>query len=252
LGIKKENSMPFDRVEEFLDWQLEPLGMNFETFAEQVYHTVPVKYEQHTQGELRLDGESGFGTTSGRVHLYSERLKTEGGWGPLPTYKEPPSSPLSTPDQISEYPLILITGCRSHFYFHTEYRQIPRLRELQPYPHVDIHPGTAAEYGIAHGDWVWIESPQGRIRQKARLTKRLHPRMISAEHGWWYPEKEGPQHGCFDSNVNVLCSNDGPYDPATSGTLLTGYLARIYRAEGPPEGIVEVKKDPYTLLNRYE
>jgi len=76
--------------------------------------------------------------------------------------------------------------------------------------------------------------------------------MISADHGWWYPEKEGPLHGCFDSNINVLCSNDGPYDPATSGTLITGYLVKIYRAEGPPEGILDVKEDPATALNRQQ
>jgi len=153
---------------------------------------------------------------------------------------------------LNKYPLILIAGCRSHFYFHTEYRQIPRLRELQPYPHVDIHPETAAAYGIAEGDWVWIASSEGRIRQKARLTRRVHPRMVSAEHGWWYPEKEGPLHGCFDSNINVLCSNDGPYDPATSGTLITGYLVAIARADGPPEGIIEVKHDLFMMMNKGE
>lgn len=249
LGIDKKAFMPFDRIEEFLDWQVEPLGMNYATFAQQVYHTAPVRYERHTLGELRRDGKPGFGTTSGRVHLYSERLKLEGGWGPLPVYKEPPSGPISTPDQMRQYPLILIAGCRSHFYFHSEYRQIPRLRQLQPYPHVDIHPDTAAAAGIREGDWVWIESPHGRIRQKARVTKRVQPTMVSADHGWWYPEKEGPLHGCFDSNINVLCSNDGPYDPATSGTLITGYLVRIYRADGPPDGIIQVKSDPFTLWN---
>jgi anaerobic selenocysteine-containing dehydrogenase len=252
LGVKKEAFMPFDRVEEFLDWQLEPLGMDFATFAKQVYHTAPVEYERYKKGALRLDGKPGFGTTSGKVHIYSERLKIEGGWGPLPGYKEPPSSPVSTPEQAKEYPLILIAGCRSHSYFHTEYRQVPRLRELQPYPRVDIHPETAIEYGIGEGDWVWIESPHGRVRQKARLTKRVQQQMISADHGWWYPEKEGPLHGCFDSNINVLCSNDGPYDPATSGTLITGYLVKIYRAEGPPEGILDVKEDPATALNRQQ
>jgi anaerobic selenocysteine-containing dehydrogenase len=117
---------------------------------------------------------------------------------------------------------------------------------------VDIHPETAARYGIEPGDWVWIESPHGRVRQKARVTKRVQPHMISAEHGWWYPEKDGPEHGCFDSNINVLCSNDGPYDPATSGTLITGYLVRIYRAEGPPEGILSAETDPFTDFNKQE
>jgi anaerobic selenocysteine-containing dehydrogenase len=34
---------------------------------------------------------------------------------------------------------------------------------------VEIHPGTAASLGVQGGDWVWVESPKGRIKLRARL-----------------------------------------------------------------------------------
>jgi anaerobic selenocysteine-containing dehydrogenase len=37
------------------------------------------------------------------------------------------------------------------------------------FPTVQINPETAGKLGIADGDWVWIESPRGKVRQKARL-----------------------------------------------------------------------------------
>lgn len=52
-----------------------------------------------------------------------------------------------------EYPLIITTGRRIPVYFHSEHRQLPWCREQWPVPRVEIHPKTAAEYGIEQGDW---------------------------------------------------------------------------------------------------
>lgn len=243
LGITGEGWMPFKTVDGFIHWQLEPLGITQDDLKEKGFvEPCEVTFERYKTGELRLgapffDGKPGFSTGSGVVQLYCEGLKA-GGNGALPTHIEPPKSFVNTPELAKEYPLICMSGARSHFFFHTEYRQIPWLRELHQLPRVEINPQTAEELGIKNGDWVWIENEQGRIRQIAKLTEGIHPKMIMADHGWWYPEKPAPEHGCFDSNINVLGSNKGPYDPATSATQLTGYLCKIYKAnEGAPEGI---------------
>jgi anaerobic selenocysteine-containing dehydrogenase len=34
------------------------------------------------------------------------------------------------------------------------------------FPCGQLHPETAAKYGVKDGDWIWIESPRGKIRQK--------------------------------------------------------------------------------------
>ena len=81
-------------------------------------------------------------------------------------------------------PLVLTTGGRISFFFNSEHRQIDKLRKAQRDPIAEIHPETAARFGIANGAWMWIETKRGRIRQKAKLTNGNrpagHPRRSTA------------------------------------------------------------------------
>ena len=68
-------------------------------------------------------------------------------------------------------------GRTSHsMFFHSEHRQIPRLRAMHPDPEVLVHPNDAEKYGIRDGEWVWIENQRGKARQKARVTVDHHGR----------------------------------------------------------------------------
>jgi anaerobic selenocysteine-containing dehydrogenase len=165
------------------------------------------------------------------VELYSSILKGQG-YDPLPYYVEPPLSPISTPEIAKEYPFILITGARRLCYFHSMGRQIPWLRELAPDPEIEIHPQSASELGIKDGDWVWIELPKvkGRIKHKAKLTKGIHPRVVSCEAHWWLLEKPGPDHGHWEVNINALISGDPPYDPIAGTIPMRGLLCKVYPA----------------------
>ena len=115
--------------------------------------------------------------------------------------------------------------------FHAEGRQISSLRRRVPDPLVEIHPETARAEKIREGDWVWIETPQvqgERVKFKVKITDRAHPKIIHARHGWWFTEKASPEHGCFDSNVNVVLS-DGPSREAICASVRTrGTLCKIY------------------------
>jgi anaerobic selenocysteine-containing dehydrogenase len=106
------------------------------------------------------------------------------------------------------------------------------LRKAHRYPQAEIHPQTAKQFGIVNGDWIWIETRRGRIRQKAKLTTGIDPRVIHAEHGWWYPEESGPEYGVWTSNVNLLTDNQPPYDPAMGTYQLRGLLCRVERVVG--------------------
>ncbi len=44
---------------------------------------------------------------------------------------------------------------------------------------------AAEARGIAAGDWVSIETPEGSVRARARLNDDLDPRVVIGEHGWW-------------------------------------------------------------------
>jgi anaerobic selenocysteine-containing dehydrogenase len=210
----------WDDFEQALDWILEPMDITWQQFKKMDYIRGEVEYRKYEK--------RGFSTPTGKFELYSTLLEK---WGcdPLPTYREPPEGPVSTPDIFSEYPYILITGARLPGFFHTENRQVSWLRELHPDPVVQIHPDAARRENIREGDWVIIESPRGRVRQRALFFTGMDPRIVSAQHGWWFPEKKDPAHGWEESNINLLTDNAyETCDPAMGATSVRTLLCRIY------------------------
>ncbi|GAF98049.1 unnamed protein product, partial [marine sediment metagenome] len=49
------------------------------------------------------------------------------------------------------------------------------------------------------------------------------------DHAWWFPEKPPPEHGCFDSNINVVLSDSGPREAICGSVATRGTLCRIYK-----------------------
>lgn len=238
MGRRMGVNMGWKDKYEFFNFILAPRQMTFEDFRKARAIMRPPSYKAFETGGMRRDHRPGFETPNGKFNLYSEDLKLFG-HGPLPQYIEQPITPFSRPDLLPEYPYVLITGGRSHAYFHTEYRQSPWMREIHTYPTVDINTETAAKHNIKSGDWIYIETNHGKCKQRANVTNAVHPQVIHAEHDWWFPEKSAQEdlHGAFECNCNLLIANDGPYDPAV-GTDNFGGLCKIYKAQdGAPKGI---------------
>ena len=209
----------WDTFEGGLDHILEPMGITWKDFEKMDYIRGDVNYRKYK--------EKGFSTPTGKFELYSTLLE-KWGYDPLPQFREPPEGPNSSPEIYKEYPYILITGRRQPGFFHTENRQLPWLRELHKDPVVEIHPETAEKEGIGEGDWVIIESPRGKVRQRARLFAGMDPRIVSAEHAWWFPENKDPGHGWDESNINILTSNAyEDCDPAMGATHVRTLLCKI-------------------------
>jgi anaerobic selenocysteine-containing dehydrogenase len=215
-----------EAVEDVLDAQLAAggVGMTFDQIKQKGFYKVPFKYRKY------LDG--GFKTPTGKIELYATRFE-QLGYAPLPYYEEPPESPLRAPKVAAHYPLVLTTGGRISFFFNSEHRQIDKLRKAQRDPVAEIHPDTAARFGIVKGAWMWIETPRGKIRQKAKLTDGIDPRVIHVQHGWWFPEQPGPEYGVWTSNANLLTSNQPPYDLAMGTYQLRALLCRVAPADAP-------------------
>lgn len=209
---------------------LKAAGITFDELKKRRWISRPQRWRKYEQGLLRKDKQPGFETPTAKIDLDLTGM-SDLGVDPLPVHKEPPESPVSNPELAKEYPLVLTTGIRSPVYFHTQYRQIPWLREIHPDPIVRIHPDTARNYGIEQGDWVYIESPRGRCRQKALLTVGIHPSIILAEHDWWFPEKPAPEHGVWQSNINLLTNHEPPHDPVLTSYPSRSLLCKIYKAE---------------------
>ncbi|MGQ9546490.1 MAG: molybdopterin-containing oxidoreductase family protein [Dehalococcoidia bacterium] len=227
LGIRlgQENDWPWKTYEEAIEYQLEPLGINYEEFAKAGFVRGARKYRKY-------EGR-GFPTPTGKVELYSTVLEKLG-YDPLPFYEEPPESPVSTPEVAREYPLILNTGGRFMPMYHSEHRQWGiGMRERRPDPLTDIHPDTAGQLGISEGDWIYIETRRGRIKQRAHLNPGILPNVVNCEASWWFPEKPGAEpslHGLWESNANVLTLDDPDCcDPLTGGWCNRALLCRVYK-----------------------
>ena len=216
LGLHE--AFPWKDYHDFLGWMLEGTGMSFDEFCERGILKGEMRYYKYR--------ESGFPTPSGKFEIYSEPLAGQG-ISPLPVYREPPLTPLSAPDVARDYPLILTTGAKIRYFFHSEGRQIESLRRRNPDPLVEIHPDTAAPLGIAEGDRVWVETPEGRVTMRARLWDGVARDVVSAQHAWWFPEEESPEYGWKKSSVNLLFG-DTDYDPDTGSESLRSALCRIY------------------------
>ena len=222
--LGRGDRIPWKKTEDLLDMRLKSLGISFEEFKRLSLIVEPLRYQKYEA--------AGFNTPSGKVELLSQKLARYG-YDPLPYHRENPLTPVSSPALYREYPLILVTGHRHIAFYHSENRQIEKLRALCPDPLIEIHPLQAAKLGIRSGDWVWIESPgmEGRIKQKAKVTENIHPEVVAAQHGWWFPERPGPEHGVFDSNVDLIMSDEVECDPICGAVPVRGTLCRLLKVE---------------------
>lgn len=207
-----------EELEDIMEYQLSPLGVSLEELRKQGVITRPHCYHKYR--------DKGFRTLSKKIELYSKALERLD-YDPLPTFQEPSESPISRADLKTSYPYILTTGSRRREFFHSEQRQIEALRRLRPDPQAEIHPDIAKDHDITEGDWIIISSPRGSIRMRALITIDIRPDVVNVEHGWWFPERPGPDHGFLESNANVLTNSGPPYDPAFGTYQLRGLLCNI-------------------------
>lgn len=226
LARRMNVEIPWYSVEEFNDWTLERVGVTFRELQGRRGQQLafPVRYQKYKS--------QGFKTPTGKIELYSDYLRGIG-FDPLPSYKEPARGAYGT-DLKSRYPLILISHRDVH-YMHSEFRQLPSLRRAYPEPLLEMNPATADDLGIEEGDTVWIETPgfQWSVRGTVKLLPGLHPQTVSMVSHWWFPEKEGPEHGCFESNINAILSHGPPYDPFTGAHQSRAIPCRVRREPSP-------------------
>lgn len=205
----------WENDEEALDAMLEPSGLTYEQLKEERVLHARKEYKKHQ-----------YRTPSGKVEIYSEQLKKMG-YEPMPRWEN-----LSILDDTSEeYPLLL-TNAKEEGYMLTSYKHVASLRKVRPEPVAELNPKTAQKLGLNEGEWVYLETAQGKIKQKLSLNRDIEPRVVYAAFGWWFPEEERESVCAWDrSNINVLTPSGPEYDPETGSLGLRGLPCRVYRAE---------------------
>jgi anaerobic selenocysteine-containing dehydrogenase len=155
----------------------------------------------------------GFNTPSGKVEIWSQKLKSLGG-DPLPMFVEPAESPVSRPDLAKEYPFILIAGSKLEPYTHAMMRNIPELRRHAPENLLEINPQAAHDLNIVDGDRVKVKSLRGSIVTRVSVTSRIDPRVVHLFFGF------------EESNCNLLTDHHA-FDPVTGSSGLKSLLCKV-------------------------
>ena len=209
-AMGEKEYFPWATTENLIETLLEPTGITIEKIRDNIngYEFGALSVDRHLK--------EGFSTPSGKVELYSKTLE-EHGYDPLPTYHEPEESPLSKPNLVKEYPLVLITGCHVIYYTHSRFRNLPKMINKYPYPLVEVNAETAKARGISDGDMAIVESPRGSIRLKTYVTDDILPNIISILYGW------------SEANANLL-TDDESRDPISGYPGFRSLLCNLRKA----------------------
>ena len=201
-----------------------------------VYREPPqTAYRRYEARDEKTGKPKGFATPTGRLEIYSEKLKTLG-YDPLPYWKEPEPGPESTPELFKDFPLILSSGFKPMHWIHGQLRAVPWLRECDEEPRVWVNERTATRLGIQDGDRVLVETPkrdgtiQGNVRLKAKLTEAVHPEVIYIPYGWWQgcSSLALDDGGNLDGSANVNHLYDDSFTDPVSGTIgMASYPCRV-------------------------
>ncbi len=168
-----EEYFPWPTIEQFYDYKLSKSGLTFQEFCDQYdLHLPPSQFKKYEK--------TGFATPTGKVELYSTILE-DLGFDPLPYFRADPPNP-------EGFPLKLFTGVREDSFFQTGHRHVPELRKKQPEPHMFISKSDAKTYQVTQGEWVEIESIQGKVKMMTAIRDDMPKGLIRIPHGWWKPE----------------------------------------------------------------
>ncbi|WP_051749124.1 molybdopterin-containing oxidoreductase family protein [Nevskia soli] len=226
VRMGQEAHWPWKTSKEFFDWRLEPMGKTFDEFLAAGGVDFP-------DPQFKKYEKVGFGTPTGKVELYST-LFEKYGYDPLPAYVEQACTSVSASEEIKkEYPLTFFVGGRSEPYFQSQGRQIHSLRSLCPDPAIELYPETAYDLGFEDGDWVYLETPQGRIKGKIRMSDDAHPNVVRVPYMWWFPEQQAylPNlSGQFQSHDGMILPDSDEFADREQGVpTMGGLLCKIYR-----------------------
>jgi len=201
----------WDEDEDALDVMLEPAGIKYQEFKEMRVLAAKKVKERHA-----------YRTASGKVEIYSEQLKKMG-YSPIPTWEEM----VVFPESDEAYPLLLTNG-KEEAYMLSSYKSVSAIRSMRPEPTAELNPDTAEKLGIKQGEWAYIETKEGKIKQRISLNHHLDPRVVIASFGWWFPEKPSSLYGWEESNINILISSGPEHDPVTGAVQMRGVPCKVY------------------------
>ena len=227
-----------------LEYLLEGSGFTLEQLRqadEGIAVERPIEQQVVVEPEYRRYEELFSTLPNNKVQCYHELFggKTDntdkGTLGYLPVYVGAPEN-LAKKDLASEYPLVFSDVHGHRLAQHSHRNNLPWCREIMPNPWCKINPATAAQYGIADGGWMKIESPHGWCLLTAEYFEGIAPDVLMARRGWWQDCQElglsGYANDDGGSECNVLYdSNPDNWDKFSTASAKQT-LVKISKWEG--------------------
>ena len=212
----------YEDEEDYIRQQLKPLRVTLEEVKEKGYAEMP---------EKESNGEITFNTPSGKIEIYSETLKNAG-FSPWPTWEEPPMP------KTDEF--YLLTGkVAQHTQFATQNNQL--LHKYSDEPRLWMNARTAAQDGLADGDWVEVSSEIGKANIRLLATEAIRPDCVYLTPGYGHLSKGLTTAfgvGASDSALHVTYT-----DPISGGQALSQTFVTVKKIAGAPNE--EMRKPLY-------
>lgn len=142
------------------------------------------------EGEYVYGADGKFATPTGRAQFYFEKLAPTMDWGQeiddelerLPFFVPPqeawPENPL-----YQKYPIVCYQE-HTRWRVHSNFSEVPWLRELDPEPTVKLNPVDAQHRGIRTDDMVRVFNDRGCAVVKAIVSDAVRPGMCNMPKGW--------------------------------------------------------------------
>ncbi len=154
------------------------------------------------------------------------RPRLERYFDPLPIWYPPLEDETIDTDAFT---LHAITQRPMHIY-HSWGGQNAWLRQITSQNRLFVHRETAARCGLVDDDWVWIESPHGKVKGQIRLVEGVNPDTV------WTWNAVGKRRGAG------MLAHDAP--EAMRGFLLNHAIADLLAPD--PQGARHSNSDPVT------
>ncbi len=194
-------------------------------------------YSEHLQ-KFRLAAQ---GKRAGRKPPERLKKRIETFFDPLPFYHEPLETQMT---DTSKYPLNALTQ-RPMAMYHSWDSQNAWLRQIHAHNYLHINPLLAVKHNVTDGDWVWLESPHGKVKCIVQLSEAVEPGTVwtwnaigKASGAWGLSEKANESQKGFLLN-HLICeelppSACGPHisnsDPITGQAGWFDVQVRIRKA----------------------
>jgi thiosulfate reductase/polysulfide reductase chain A len=214
---------PFEKLEDYLDWQLKKMGTSLEEMKK-----IGVKTFERDSDDLyfQADEKHEFSTPTGKIELYSTSF-ADAGFDPLPVYTAHPEP------QPGFYRL---NYGRAPMHTFSRTSNNPNLNDLMDENTLWVNPKVAKEWGLKKNQSIWLKNQDGKTSSfsiKVRVTERIRWDSVYMVHGFGHANKElSRTYGKGISDTEMI--TNVMKDPIMGGTGMRGNFV-TFLTEKPEE-----------------